>query len=97
MIASAVGALCFICAITAGVADLTTRGAGLPSPACILAVTKFLALEATQWIRYVWCDRYSYVTNMKMFRDAWCLEGNDESISISSASRVVSDCDVCYV
>ena len=38
-----------------------------------------------------------YVTNMKMFRDAWCLEGNDESISIPSASGVVSDCDVCYV
>ena len=32
-----------------------------------------------------------------MFRDAWCLESNDESISIPSVSRVVSDCDVCYV
>jgi len=37
VIASAVGALCFICTITAGVADMTTRGAGLPSPACIVS------------------------------------------------------------
>jgi len=41
VIASAVGALWFTCAITAGVAILTTRGARLPSPACILAVTNF--------------------------------------------------------
>jgi len=49
----AIWALRLICAITAGVADLTTRGAGLSSPASIFAVNKCLAFKATQWVRYV--------------------------------------------
>jgi len=50
VIASAVGALWFTCAITAGVANLTTRGAGFPSSACIFAVNKFLTFKAAQWV-----------------------------------------------
>ena len=50
-----------------------------------------------QWVRYVRWYWYPYVTNTKMFRDAWCLESSDESISISSASRVVFHCYVGYV
>ena len=53
MTASAVGALRLICAITVGVADLTTRGTGLSSSASIFAMTKFLAFKATQWVLYV--------------------------------------------
>jgi len=50
VIASAVGALCLICAVTASVANLTTHGTGLSSSASIFAVTEFLAFKAAQWV-----------------------------------------------
>jgi len=54
VIASAVGALWFICAVTAGEANLTTRGTGLSSSAGIFTVTKFLTFKAPQWVWYVY-------------------------------------------
>ena len=43
-----------VCAITAGVANLTTRGTGLSSSAGIFTVTKFLTFKAPQWVWYVY-------------------------------------------
>jgi len=53
VIASAVGALRLICAVIAGVANLTTRGTDLSSSGGIFTVTKFLTFKVAQWVWYV--------------------------------------------
>ena len=52
--ASTVRALCLICTIVVAVTNLTTRGTSLPSSARIFAMTKLLAFEAAQWVRYIY-------------------------------------------
>jgi len=37
------------------------------------------------------------ITNVKIFWDGWCLEGDDESVCVSSTARVVLDGDIIYI
>ena len=53
MTASTVRALCLSCTIVVAVPNLITRDTSLPSSARIFAMTKLLAFEAAQWVRYI--------------------------------------------
>jgi len=69
--------------------SMTTLGINFSSLACILAVTKFLAVEAAQWVWNIYFNRYAEVTDFDMLRNWSCLKCDYESVCISSATRVV--------
>ena len=78
------------CAFAIVVTDLTACGTVVYF-AGIFGMTKFLTVEAAQWVRDVDWYWYSYVSYIDVLRNRWCLESNYEGVSVSSAARVIFD------
>jgi len=55
-------------------------------------MTKFLAFKAAQRVG-MYVDTGS---NTKVFWTGWCLESFYENVDVSSATRIIFDCNVSY-
>ena len=73
------------------ISSLTTLGTDFSPFARILAVTKFLTVEAAQWVWNIYFNWYTEVTYLDMFRNSSCFKCDYESrpICIPSAPRFV--------
>jgi len=85
----AVWAFHLIAVSVSAMPSLTTLGTNLCSFTCIFTVAKFLAVEAAQWVRNIYFDRYAEVTDFDVFWYWSCFKRDYKCVCISSAARVV--------